>query len=157
MTPLRKFIPEILKDINDDPSCVVRYKDSAALKILMQYAFLPEKKFCLPVGKPPFKEDAAPIGMTPSNFTQELRRLYVFTPERELNQIRREALFISLLEGLHPTEAEVLCAVKDQTLTELYPNVTVKLLVENGILPEGTPIPSAAPRKRGKSSKNSSS
>lgn len=159
MMPLRKFIPEMLKDINDDPSCIARYKNSAALRILFEYAFLPEKKFCLPEGKPPFKEDAAPIGMSPANFTQELRRLYIFTPTRELNAVRRETLFIQLLEGLHPSEANILVAVKDQKLHEMYPNVTPKLLVENGFLPESVletfKEETVEKRKRGRPAKNS--
>lgn len=161
MMPLRRFIPEMLKDINDDPTCIERYKINAALRILMEYAFLPEKKFCLPEGKPPFKEDSAPLGMSPGNFVQELRRLYIFTPARELNQVRRETLFIQLLESLHPSEANILVAVKDQNLRELYPNITVKLLVDNGLLPEvalETAAETEAPkRKRGRPAKNSGS
>lgn len=159
MMPLRRFIPEMLKDINDDTSCVERYKGNAALRILFEYAFLPSKKFCLPEGKPPFKQDAAPIGMSPSNFVQELRRLYIFTPERDLNQVRRETLFIQLLEGLHPDEAEILIAVKDQRLSELFPNITPSLLVDAGFLPEEarTIEPVVVKRKRGRPAKNSSS
>lgn len=159
MMPLRKFIPEMLKDINEDPSCISRYKGNAALRILFEYAFLPNKKFCLPEGKPPFKEDAAPIGMSPANFTQELRRLYIFTPERELNSVRRETLYIQLLEGLHPSEAEILIAVKDQRLGEMFPNITPTLLVDNGFLPEEARAfePAVVKRKRGRPAKNSGS
>lgn len=132
----RKFIPEMLEEINTDPSKIELYKDSSALKILFEYAFLPNKKMCLPEGDPPFKPDAAPIGMSPANLMMELKKLYVFTPERELNQVRREALFIQLLENVHPSEAKILLAVKDQALTKLYKKITVNLLVDNGFLPE---------------------
>ena len=37
-----------------------------------------------------------------------------------LSTIRRETMFINLLEGLHPEEAEVLCLVKDKKLTDKY-------------------------------------
>lgn len=37
-----------------------------------------------------------------------------------LTTIRRETMFINLLEGLHPLEAEVLCLVKDKKLTDKY-------------------------------------
>ena len=37
-----------------------------------------------------------------------------------LSSIRRETMFIQLLEGLHPKEAEILIAVKDKKLDELY-------------------------------------
>jgi len=37
-----------------------------------------------------------------------------------LTSIRRESMFINLLEGLHPLEAEVLCLVKDKKLSDKY-------------------------------------
>lgn len=133
---MRKFIPEILDEINADPKAIEKYRGDVPLRIIFEYAFLPEKKMCLPEGDPPFKPDGAPIGMSPANLLMELRKLYVFTPERELNQSRREALFIQLLENVHPSEAKVLLALKDQKLNKLYKKITVNLLVDNGFLPE---------------------
>jgi len=37
-----------------------------------------------------------------------------------LNQIRRETMFINILEGLHPLEAEILVLVKDSRLEDKY-------------------------------------
>jgi hypothetical protein len=37
-----------------------------------------------------------------------------------LNGIRRENIFVNLLEGLHPLEAEILCLVKDKNLESKY-------------------------------------
>ena len=37
-----------------------------------------------------------------------------------MNNIRRETMFINILEGLHPLEAEILCLVKDKKLQEKY-------------------------------------
>ena len=37
-----------------------------------------------------------------------------------LNSIRRESMFINLLQGLHPLEAEILCLVKDKKLSDKY-------------------------------------
>lgn len=37
-----------------------------------------------------------------------------------LTNNRRETMFINLLEGLHPLEAEILCLVKDKQLGESY-------------------------------------
>ena len=132
----RKFIPEILTEINATPAKIVDYKDNSAIKIIFEYAFNPEKKFDLPDGDPPYKPDAAPIGMSPANLMMELRRLYIFTKEKELNKVRKEALFIQLLESLHPSEAKLLCAVKDQALPKLYKKITADFLVDNGFLPE---------------------
>jgi len=37
-----------------------------------------------------------------------------------LSSLRRENIFINLLEGLHPLEAEILCLCKDKKLQEKY-------------------------------------
>jgi len=38
----------------------------------------------------------------------------------ELSTTRREMIFINMLQGLHPKEAEVLCLVKDKDLDSKY-------------------------------------
>lgn len=130
-----KYITEILEEVNKDTSNLTKYRENAALKFLFQHAFIPEQKFVLPDGAPPFKPEAAPIGMTPANFTQEMKKLYVFTKARDLPKVRREQLFIQLLESVHPTEAKVLIAVKDQALNKLYKNITADLAADYGFIP----------------------
>lgn len=46
-----------------------------------------------------------------------------------LSSIRRETIFIQLLEGLHPKEAHILCLVKDKKLTDVY-NLPFDLIKE---------------------------
>jgi len=46
-----------------------------------------------------------------------------------LTTIRRETMFINLLEGLHPLEAEILCLVKDKKLEDKY-KLTKELVSE---------------------------
>jgi hypothetical protein len=46
--------------------------------------------------------------------------IYVKGGNSELSQIRKETMFINLLQGLHPLEAELLCLVKDKRLTDKY-------------------------------------
>jgi len=122
-----KYITEILDDINSDPTNIVKYKDNGALRLVLEHAFDPAKKFILPEGVPPYKEDTAPQGMSPSNLHMEAKKLYVFC-RADLNPVRRETLFIQLLENSHPNEAKLLLAIKDQTLTKKYPKVTHKLV-----------------------------
>jgi hypothetical protein len=73
--------------------------------------------------------------MSPANFTQEMRRLYIFTKAQPLARLRREQLFIELLESVHPSEAKILCAIKDQTLDKMYKNITADLAADNGFIP----------------------
>ena len=37
-----------------------------------------------------------------------------------LNNIRRETMFINILEGLHPLEAEIITLIKDKNLETKY-------------------------------------
>lgn len=46
-----------------------------------------------------------------------------------MNGIRRESMFINLLQGLHPLEAEIICLVKDKKLGEKY-NLTKEIVAE---------------------------
>ena len=128
------FLPEILEEVNTDPKLLsTKYKSNAALRIVFEYAFLPEKKFLLPEDEPPYRQDAAPIGMSPAILTQELRRFYVFL-RKDLKSIKREALFISLLESVHPSEAKLIIAIKDQKLHKLYKKITRKVVETAGFI-----------------------
>ena len=135
---MRKYVTVMLDEINADPKKIELYKADAALRLIFEYAFIPEKKFILPEGDPPYKPAAEPLGMTPTNLFSELRRLYIFC-RADLKPLKRESLFVSFLEGVHPDEAKLLLAVKDQKLTKLYPKVTRKLVESAGFIP---PIPS---------------
>ena len=45
-----------------------------------------------------------------------------------LNGLRRETIFINLLQGLHPLEAEILCLVKDKQLETKYKSITKEIV-----------------------------
>lgn len=131
---MRKYLPQMLEEINKDPKAINNYKEDFLLKVVFAHAFLPKYKCILPEGEPPYKPAAEPIGMTPTNLFNECKRFYVFTRE-DLTSIKRESLFISLLEGIHPDEAKVLIAMKDQLLHKMYPKITWKLVSDAGIIP----------------------
>lgn len=151
----RKFVTEMLKDINEDPKKIVEYKDSVPLKILFGFAFRPEGKMLLPEGAPPYKPDAAPLGMSPGNLLMELKRLYVFL-RKDIKASRREQLFIQLLESVHPDEAKLLIAVKDQDIPSVYKSITHKLVYEHGFVPNPPPEKTAKAKKDGASARASS-
>lgn len=138
---MAKYITEVLKEINDDVSLFYTvYKkqgDGGPLGIIFKHAFLPESKFLLPEGKPPFKPDAAPIGMSPSRFIQEVRKFNLFM-RTDLKPVKREQLFIQLCESIHPEEAAILLAIKEQNLNELYPNITWSVVSDAGFIPPPT-------------------
>jgi hypothetical protein len=53
---------------------------------------------------------------------REAKNFYHFVKggNQNLTSIRRESMFINLLEGLHPLEAEIICLVKDKKLFDKY-------------------------------------
>ena len=53
---------------------------------------------------------------------KEWTKLYNFIKggNDELKSLRRETMFIQILEGLHPLDAEILCLVKDKKLYDKY-------------------------------------
>ena len=68
---------------------------------------------------------------------REYKKLYnlIRGGNDQLNGLRRETMFIQILEGLHPLDAEILCLVKDkllqtkykltrQTISDAYPDIT---------------------------------
>jgi len=53
---------------------------------------------------------------------KEFKHFYHFIKggNDSMSAIRRESMFINLLQGLHPLEAEIICLVKDKKLEEKY-------------------------------------
>ena len=79
-------------------------------------------EWTLPEGAPPFKQDATPIGYSPSNLMRELRTIYLFLKDGGGNIMtsRREQLFQQLLERLHKSETDLILAVKDNKFGTKY-------------------------------------
>jgi len=46
-----------------------------------------------------------------------------------MSNVRRETMFINILEGLHPLEAEIICLVKDKKLIDRY-KITKEIVTE---------------------------
>jgi len=57
-----------------------------------------------------------------SSIRKEYQKFYNFVKGGNdgLSSLRRETMFINLLQGLHPLEAEILCLVKDKKLETKY-------------------------------------
>lgn len=136
----RETIPELLQRINDGDTLELLkgYTTNESIKFIFGYGFIPKGKWLLPEGTPPYKEDAGPEGMTPGNLWIESKKFQYFV-NPEVNVVRREQLFIQLLEAIHPTEAKLVIAIKDQNISSIYPNITLDKIVDAGffIWPHG--------------------
>ena len=61
-------------------------------------------------------------GRNKTSIRHEYKNFYHFVKggNNELSTTRREMIFINMLQGLHPKEAELLCLVKDKDLQSRY-------------------------------------
>jgi hypothetical protein len=66
--------------------------------------------------------NTADAGRGRTTLRREFKHFYHFLKGGNdgMNQLRRESMFIDILEGLHPLEAEILCLVKDKKLETKY-------------------------------------
>lgn len=106
----------------------LQQNDNAALRTILKVAFDPEIEWALPEGEPPY---------TPCEFPhqenmlyQEARRIYLFLKggNDNLNPIKRERMFIDVLEAIDPEDAKLLLAIKEKKMPEGAQNVTAKLV-----------------------------
>jgi hypothetical protein len=70
-------------------------------------------------------------GRGKTSLRREYQNLYHFVKggNDSLTSIRRETMFINMLRGLHPKEAEVLILIKDKRLTDKY-KITLEIVKE---------------------------
>jgi hypothetical protein len=66
-----------------------------------------------------------------SSIRKEYQKFYNFIKGGNdgLSSLRRESMFINILQGLHPLEAEILCLVKDKKLDTKY-KITKEIVSE---------------------------
>ena len=85
----------------------------------------------LPAGGVPYTPNEAPAGTEHTSLRQEVRHFYNFVQggNPSLSKTRREAIFIQILETLHPDEAQLLVSVKDKCLEDFY-NLTQEVVAE---------------------------
>ena len=93
------------------------------VKALLIWNFDKEIKSALPEGEVPYKKNEAPINSGGhTRLVHEWRTLYNYIRggNDKLSQMKRETMFVQLLEGLHESEAELLMLVKDKQLQSKY-------------------------------------
>ena len=101
---------------------ILREHNTEALRMIIKASFDPKIEWVLPEGNVPFKPNDAPDGTEHTLLSQEARRLYHFIEgaDNQTPRMRKETMFIQMLEGLHKDEAAVLCHAKDKVLHQKY-------------------------------------
>ena len=130
-------VHEIFTKINnakDKPAkiAILKQFDNQAMRQLLKAAFDPKIKFDLPEGNPPFIRNEAPAGTEHTSLAAEARKLYHFVVggNNTINKLKKETMFIQMLEGLHTTEADLLINIKDKRLNQVYKGLTEAVVKE---------------------------
>lgn len=92
---------------------IIRQNDSNVLRGFLKLYFTPGVRWLLPEGHPPHRFNDMP-GQE-GNLYAEWKRFYLFFPggNNNLDQRKREMIFIQILESIDPKDADLVCFIKD--------------------------------------------
>lgn len=128
---MQKAIFEILEEASEKKTekekinYLRQFEDNNVLKTVLAGAFYEGIKWNLPPGEPPYRP-CDPVNAE-SFLYGEARRLYLFCEGGpELTNLRRESLFIEMLESVHPKDALILLAMKEKKLP--YKGITKSII-----------------------------
>lgn len=136
---MEKSLHEILTEVEGQKSYKAKAEklqehDTIGLRIILRGAFDKRIEWKLPTGKPPYTESTAPDwDLADLHLVREaisIGRFATFNgnetnQSRGLNKLRIEQLYIQLLEGLHPTEANIVIEMVKKKLP--YKGITAKI------------------------------
>ena len=125
--PVNPFLFEILEAVSSQRSAakkveVLKKYEHDSLKSIFIWNFDDTVISVVPEGDVPYKENEVPVGTDHTSLRREYKHLYNFVRGGNdgISSLRRETMFIQMLEGLHPEEAKILCLVKDKLLQTKY-------------------------------------
>jgi hypothetical protein len=123
---MKLLISEIIKKASNaktkaEKIKILRDNNTQALRSILKWNFDAGIISDLPEGEVPFNANDAPIGTEHTVLEREAKGLWRFIKgANTLTRFKREQMFIQLLEGLHESEAEIICLVKDKKLQDKY-------------------------------------
>ena len=101
---------------------LLREHNTDALRMVLKSSFDPNIEWDLPEGDVPYTPNESPEGTEHNMLVHEARTLfhYIKGGNPQLTTNRRENMFIQMLEGLHPDEANIIILAKDKKLSDVY-------------------------------------
>jgi hypothetical protein len=133
-TPLFHEILEKVSKLKTKKQKVFYLKEhnTAALRMVLKSSFDPNIIWVLPTGEVPYKKNDVPEGTEHTMLSSEASRLYHYVQggNNALSQNQRESMFVQMLEGLHPSEAEILVSAKDKSLHAMYKGLSDNVVKE---------------------------
>jgi hypothetical protein len=112
---------------------VLKKYNSLALRDILRAAYDDFIEFSLPPGVPEYKTSLSKEGMSPTSLQRQTTMMTYFVKKGKgdtLPALKRERMFLQVLEGIHPKDAEILIAVKDKKFAGKYKGVTKALVQE---------------------------
>ena len=121
------LVSEVLKKVSNaktkkEKIDLLQTYNTQALRSILIWNYDEEVKSMLPEGDVPYNPNEAPAGTEHTRLAKEYKGLFRFVKggQDNLPVLKRESMFVQLLEGLHESEAEVICLVKDKKLQKKY-------------------------------------
>ena len=104
---------------------ILKDRDNFATKALLQLNYHPDVKWKIPKGAPPYtpSENQADASL---HFEVKKLDYYVDPSPHDIPMLRRESMFVQLLERLDPKDAKLIIAMKDKKIT--YKGLSYKLV-----------------------------
>lgn len=132
----RPLISEVFRKVNNAKTKAEKTKlllqyNTQALRSLLIWNFDETVVSLLPEGDVPFEKNPAPEGTDHILLEKQDKKFHYFVKGGgEVSQMKREEIFMGMIESLHPDEAEVLILVKDKKLQSKYTRISKALVQE---------------------------
>ena len=133
----RLLLSEILRKVSNaktkaEKIALLQKHNSAALRQILIINFDDSVVSVMPEGDVPYTPNEAPVGTDHSRLEHEYRGLFRFFKggDPTLKNLKREQMFVQLLEGLSDEEAELICLVKDGIMNTKYKRITKAVVSE---------------------------
>lgn len=129
-----------IKDFETRKHALSTAKDNRVLLQVLNAVFNPNVKFLLPEGTPPYKPAEKSLDLQTSLYRESKKMFYFIDGlAPKIPQLKRETLFVQMLEVLDPDDAKLVIAMKDKIMP--YPGITYDLVYQTfpGMLPPLSP------------------
>jgi|APCry1669189534_1035231.scaffolds.fasta_scaffold02760_10 Family of unknown function (DUF6433) len=135
---LNLTIHEILEKAGNASSraekiAILKQYNCLGLRDVLKAAFDDSIVFILPKGTPKYTSQLSEEGMPPSDLKRRTVEFSYFIkggPGEKLSPQKRESLFMGVVEGVDPKDAEMLFAMKDKKFSGRYKGITKALVQE---------------------------
>jgi len=135
---MKQYVFEVLEDVTkartrSEKVRVLKENETWALKDIIRGSMDSTIQWNLPGGEPPYT--ASPAHSHPANLTNENKKFRYFAKGGigdKMSPVKRESIFIGVLEGIHPEDAKIVISMMNKekikglsrpVIEEAFPNL----------------------------------